>query len=99
MRCVFLTSEDLFKDFEAFAYTVDARTASLARQFDLVNVGLDTKYSSITLTVPEGQSRGPLSSAHIVTGVSVILPEVLTGTDGEQVFGHPLWICTYCRED
>lgn len=66
------TSDDVFKDLQASTYTVDAGTAPFARRFDIVNIGQDTKDPSITLTVPGGQQHGPVSSAQITTGVSVV---------------------------
>ncbi|KEQ90567.1 hypothetical protein AUEXF2481DRAFT_9367 [Aureobasidium subglaciale EXF-2481] len=45
----------------------------LARRFDLVNVGLDVIKKALTLTVPGGQSSGPISVAQVATSYSDIL--------------------------
>ncbi|KAH0345976.1 concanavalin A-like lectin/glucanase, partial [Aureobasidium melanogenum] len=54
-------------------YTVLAGLNPLARRFDLVNVGLDPLDSSLTLTVPGGQTTGPISVAQLETEYSDIL--------------------------
>ncbi|KAG9950296.1 concanavalin A-like lectin/glucanase, partial [Aureobasidium melanogenum] len=54
-------------------YTVLAGLNPLARRFDLVNVGLDPLDLSLTLTVPGGQTTGPISVAQLETEYSDIL--------------------------
>ncbi|KAG9637528.1 concanavalin A-like lectin/glucanase, partial [Aureobasidium melanogenum] len=54
-------------------YTVLAGLNPLARRFDLVNIGLDPLDLSLTLTVPGGQTTGPISVAQLETEYSDIL--------------------------
>ncbi|KAI5205053.1 concanavalin A-like lectin/glucanase [Aureobasidium subglaciale] len=54
-------------------YTVNAGVNPLARRFDLVNIGLDAKEQALTLTVPGGQTDGPISSAQLTTSFNDIL--------------------------
>ncbi|KAI5271496.1 concanavalin A-like lectin/glucanase [Aureobasidium subglaciale] len=54
-------------------YTVNAGVNPLARRFDLVNIGLDAKEQALTLTVPGGQTNGPISSAQLATSFNDIL--------------------------
>lgn len=52
------TVEDLIPN----TYTVVAGLNPLARRFDLVNIGLDPRDLSLTLTVPGGQTTGNSTS-------------------------------------
>ncbi|KAK6004897.1 hypothetical protein QM012_007676 [Aureobasidium pullulans] len=54
-------------------YTVNAGLNPLARRFDIVNIGLDPFDLSLTLTVPGGQTTGPISVAQLETDYSDIL--------------------------
>lgn len=63
------TVQDLIPD----TYTVNAGVNPLARRFDIVNVGLDASDQSLTLTVPGGQTNGPISTAQLTTNYNDIL--------------------------
>lgn len=60
-------------DIISSTYTVAAGNSPLARRFDQANIGYDTSSAAITLTVPGGQTTGPISSAQLVTSYSDIL--------------------------
>jgi hypothetical protein len=62
------TSNGVMNDFSASTYTVAAGMSPLARRFDLANIGISSD-KALTLTVPGGQSSGPISTAQITTGV------------------------------
>ncbi|KAI4716600.1 concanavalin A-like lectin/glucanase [Aureobasidium sp. EXF-10727] len=54
-------------------YTVNQGLNPLARRFDLVNIGLDPTDLALTLTVPGGQTTGPISTAQLATNYADIL--------------------------
>ncbi|CAD0081515.1 unnamed protein product, partial [Aureobasidium vineae] len=54
-------------------YTVNQGLNPLARRFDLVNIGLDSTDLALTLTVPGGQTTGPISTAQLATNYADIL--------------------------
>ncbi|KAG9831372.1 concanavalin A-like lectin/glucanase, partial [Aureobasidium melanogenum] len=66
---LYATVQDLLPN----TYTVLAGLNPLARRFDLVNIGLDPLDLSLTLTVPGGQTTGPISVAQLETEYSDIL--------------------------
>ncbi|KAH0369426.1 concanavalin A-like lectin/glucanase, partial [Aureobasidium melanogenum] len=66
---LYATVEDLIPN----TYTVLAGLNPLARRFDIVNVGLDPIDLALTLTVPGGQTTGPISVAQLETEYSDIL--------------------------
>ncbi|THW31849.1 concanavalin A-like lectin/glucanase [Aureobasidium pullulans] len=59
-------------ELSASSYTVEAGNSPLARRFDITNIGISSD-NALTLTVPGGQSTGPISSAQITTAYSDIL--------------------------
>lgn len=67
------TGLGVVQDLVSSIYTVGAGNSPLPRRFDLVNIGLSILDPSITLTVPGGQSKGPVSSAQITTAYDDIL--------------------------
>ncbi|TIA77337.1 concanavalin A-like lectin/glucanase [Aureobasidium pullulans] len=54
-------------------YTVNQGVNPLARRFDIANIGFDGVEKALTLTVPGGQSNGPISVAQLATSYSDIL--------------------------
>jgi beta-glucanase (GH16 family) len=60
-------------DIGSSAYTVLSGTAPYARKFDSTNLGYSSANSALTLTVPGGQTSGPISSAQLQTTYSDIL--------------------------
>ncbi|GAB7350627.1 hypothetical protein MBLNU459_g1190t1 [Dothideomycetes sp. NU459] len=60
-------------DISASTYTVASNNAKFSRRFDQTNIGVSTADSAITLTVPGGQTSGPISSAQLMTVYGDIL--------------------------
>lgn len=58
-------------ELSASSYTVEAGNSPLARRFDITNIGISSD-NALTLTVPGGQSTGPISSAQITTAVGFL---------------------------
>lgn len=67
------TGVGVVQDLVSSLYTVGAGNSPLPRRFDLVNIGVSLLDPSITLTVPGGQTKGPISSAQITTAYDDIL--------------------------
>lgn len=65
------TLPSLGGDIAASTYTVAANNAPYSRRFDLTNIGYTS--NTLILTVPGGQTTGPISSAQIVTTYNDIL--------------------------
>jgi hypothetical protein len=67
------TGVGLVSDLVSSIYTVGAGNSPLPRRFDLVNIGVSLLDPSLTLTVPGGQTKGPISSAQITSAYDDIL--------------------------
>ena len=67
------TGIGIVEDLVSSIYTVGAGNSPLPRRFDLVNIGISLLAPSMTLTVPGGQTKGPISSAQFTTAYDDIL--------------------------
>lgn len=67
------TGVGVVQDLVSSIYTVGAGNSPLPRRFDLVNIGTSLLDPSLTLTVPGGQTKGPISSAQITTAYDDIM--------------------------
>ena len=67
------TGIGIVEDLVSSIYTVEAGNSPLPRRFDLVNIGISLLDPSMTLTVPGGQKKGPISSAQFTTAYDDIL--------------------------
>lgn len=65
-------SQDV-SDLNASTYTVNAGNSPYARRFDVANIGASTSPYAVTLSVPGGQTSGPISVSQITTAYDDIL--------------------------
>ena len=80
-------------------YTVAQGVNPLARRFDIVNIGLDPIDQALTLTVPGGQTIGPVSAAQMQTSYNDILfASVRTVAKMSNVPGTPHGVIFYSND-
>lgn len=65
------TLQSVTDELSASTYTIGAGNSPLARRLDQTNIGISSD-NALTLTVPGGQTTGPISSAQITTAVRII---------------------------
>ncbi|GAB7348596.1 hypothetical protein MBLNU459_g6980t1 [Dothideomycetes sp. NU459] len=69
----FASTSALIQDLSYSLYTVASGNSPFARRFDQTNIGYNLTNGAVTLTVPGGQTSGPISSSQLVSSYSDIL--------------------------